>query len=123
MMRGYGRRWQRCHRPESHKHQTSTNALRSSSKVAELLVVARSQEESIIPRFEADVLSVVADTLTQARTAARWERHGIGAQELATHLLDTSGSVKSATGKLSDYKRRMAIAIQIIVAGAKETET
>jgi hypothetical protein len=33
---------------------------------AELLVVARSQEESIVSRFEADVLTVIADTLTQA---------------------------------------------------------
>jgi hypothetical protein len=56
------------------------------------------QEESIVSRFEADVLSVIAYTLTQAGTAARWERHGIGAQELAMHLLDTSAGVKSATG-------------------------
>jgi hypothetical protein len=73
--------------------------------------VARSQEESIVSRFEADVVSVLADTLTQAGTAARWERDGIGAQELAMHLLDTSAGVKSATGNLSDYKRRMALAI------------
>jgi hypothetical protein len=38
------------------------------------------------------VLSVIADTLTQAGTAARWERYGIGAQELAMHLLDTSAA-------------------------------
>ena len=42
------------------------------------------------------------NTLTQAGTAARWERHGIGAQELAMHLLDTSVGIKSATGNLSD---------------------
>ena len=78
-------------------------ARRSQINIAELLVVARSQEESIVSRFEADVLSVIADTLTQAGTAARWERHGIGAQELAMHLLDTSAGVKSATGNLSDY--------------------
>ena len=90
--------------------------------IAELLVVARSQEESIVSRFEADVLSVVADTLTQAGTAARWERHGIGAQELAMHLLDISAAVKSATRNLSDYKRRMALAIRIIVMGANGEE-
>jgi len=28
----------------------------------------------------AAVAEVIADTLTQAGTAARWERHGIGAQ-------------------------------------------
>jgi hypothetical protein len=93
-------------------------AVSSQINIAELLVVARSQEESIVSRFEADVLSVIADTLTQAGTAARWERHGIGAQELAMHLLDTSAGVKSATGNLSDYKRRMALAIRIIVLGA-----
>jgi hypothetical protein len=69
------------------------------------------------------VLSVIADTLTQAGTAARWERHGISAQELAMHLLDTSAGVKSATGNLSDYRRRMALAIRIIVMGANEAET
>jgi len=73
-------------------------------------------------RFEADVLSVIADTLTQAGTAARWERHGIGAQELAMHLLDTSAGAKSATGNLSDYKRRMALSIRIIVMGANGGE-
>jgi hypothetical protein len=62
------------------------------------------------------------NTLTQAGTAARWERHGIGAQELAMHLLDTSAGVKSATGNLSDYKRRMALAIRIIMMGANGVE-
>ena len=62
-------------------------------------------------------------TLTQAGRAARWERHGIGAQEMAMHLLDTSAGVKSATGNLSDYKRRMALAIRIIVMGAHGSET
>ena len=56
------------------------------------------------------------------RTAARWERHGIGAQELAMHLLDISAAVKSATRNLSDYKRRMALAIRIIVMGANGEE-
>jgi hypothetical protein len=88
-----------------------------------LLVIARSQEESIISRFEADVRLFIADILTQAGTAARWERRGIGAQELAMHLLDTSAGVKSATGDLSDSKRRMALAIRIIVMGANEAET
>ena len=68
-----------------------------------------------------DVTSV-DNTLTQAGTAARWERHGIGAQELAMHLLDTSAGVKSATGNLSDYKRRMALAIRIIMMGANGVE-
>ena len=98
-------------------------ALSSQVNIAELLAVARSQEESIVSRFEADVLSVIADILTQAGTAARWERHGIGAQELARQLLDTSAGVKSATGDLSDYRRRMALAIRIIVMGANEVET
>ena len=62
------------------------------------------------------------NTLTQAGTAARWERHGIGAQELAMHLLDTSVGIKSATGNLSDYKRRMALAIRIIMMGANGVE-
>jgi len=97
-------------------------AVSSQINIAELLVVARSQEESIVSRFEADVLSVIADTLTQAGTAARWERHGIGAQELAMHLLDTSAGAKSATGNLSDYKRRMALSIRIIVMGANGGE-
>jgi AcrR family transcriptional regulator len=98
-------------------------ALSPQVNIAELLAVARSQEESIVSRFEADVLSVIADILTQAGTAARWERHGIGAQELARQLLDTSAGVKSATGDLSDYRRRMALAIRIIVMGANEVET
>src|SRR3984885_5728137 len=93
-------------------------AVSSQINIAELLVVARSQEESIVARFEADVVSVIADILTRAGTAARWETHGIGAQELAMHLLDTSAGVKSATGNLSDYKRRIALAIRIIVMGA-----
>ena len=98
-------------------------ALSSQVNIAELPAVARSQEESIVSRFEADVLSVIADILTQAGTAARWERHGIGAHELARQLLDTSAGVKSATGDLSDYRRRMALAIRIIVMGANEVET
>jgi AcrR family transcriptional regulator len=93
-------------------------ALSSQVNIAELVVVARSQVEGIVSRFESDVLSVIADILTQAGTATRWERHGIGAQELALHLLDTSAGVKSATGNLSDYKQRMALAIRIIVKGA-----
>jgi hypothetical protein len=56
------------------------------------------------------------------RKAARWERHGINAQELAMHLLDTSAGVKSATVNLSDYKRPMALAIRIIVMGANGVE-
>jgi len=96
-------------------------AVSSQINIAELLVVARSQEESIVSRFEADVLSVIADALTQAGTAARWERHGIGAQELAMHLLDTSAGAKSATGNLSDYKRRMALSIRIIVLATGAT--
>jgi|ERR1700693_1318982 len=64
----------------------------------------------------------VIGTLTQAGTAARWERHGIGAQELTMHLLDTSASVKSVNGNLCDYKRRMALAIRIFVMGANEVE-
>src|ERR1700733_7835012 len=82
-------------------------AVSSQINIAELLVVARSQEESIVSRFEADVLSVIADSLTQSGTAARWERHGIGALELATHLLDTSVGAKSATGNLCGSRRRM----------------
>jgi hypothetical protein len=38
------------------------------------------------------------------------------------HLLDTSAGVKSATGNLSDNKRRNAPAIRIIVMGANEAE-
>jgi AcrR family transcriptional regulator len=53
-------------------------AVSSQINIAELLVVARSQEESIVSRFETDVLSVIADTLTQAGTAcsmgASWNR-------------------------------------------------
>jgi AcrR family transcriptional regulator len=98
-------------------------ALSSQVNIAELVMVARSQVEDIVSRFEADVLSVLADTLTQAGTAARWERHGIGAQELALHLLDTSTGVKSATGNLSEYKRRMALAIRIVVKGAHGRKT
>jgi hypothetical protein len=49
-------------------------------------------------------------------------RCGHGAQELAMHLLDTSAGVKSATGNQSDYKRRMALAIRIIVMGANGEE-
>jgi AcrR family transcriptional regulator len=98
-------------------------ALSSQVNIAELVVVARSQMESIVSRFEADVLSVIADILTQAGTATRWERHGISAQELALHLLDTSAGVKSATGNLSDYKQRMALAIRIIVKGANGRKT
>ena len=95
-----------------------------SISIARLLAVARSQEENIcFTRFEADLVSVIADTLTRAGTAARWERHGIGARELAMHLLDTSAGAKSATGNLSDYRRRMALAIRIIVIGANEVET
>jgi AcrR family transcriptional regulator len=98
-------------------------ALSSQINIVELLAIARSQEESIVSRFEADVRSVIADTLTQAGTAARWERHGIGAQELAMHLLDTSAGIKSATGNLSEYKQRMALAIRIIVKGANGRKT
>src|SRR3984885_15320867 len=43
-------------------------AVSSQINIEELLVAARSQEESIIPRFEADVISVIADTLKQAGT-------------------------------------------------------
>jgi hypothetical protein len=39
------------------------------------------------------------------------------------HLLDTSAGVKLATGNLSDYKRRMALATRIIVMGANGVET
>jgi hypothetical protein len=38
-------------------------------------------------------------------------------------VLDTSVGLKSATGNLSDYKRRMALAIRIIVMGANGVET
>ncbi len=38
-------------------------------------------------------------------------------------LLDPSAGVKSATGNLSDYKRRMALAIRTIVMGANGRET
>jgi len=55
--------------------------------------------------------------------SARWERQGIGAQELARHLLDTSAGVQPASGNLSDYKRRMALAIRIIVMGANGAGT
>ncbi len=98
-------------------------ALSSQVNIAELVVIARSQVEGVISRFEADVLSVIADILTQTGTAARWERHGISAQELALHLLDTSAGVKSATGNLSDYKQRMALAIRLIVMGANRRKT
>jgi hypothetical protein len=37
-------------------------------------------------------------------------------------LFVTSARVKSTTGKLSDYKRRMALAIRIIVMGANGVE-
>jgi AcrR family transcriptional regulator len=97
-------------------------AVSSQINVAELLAVARSQEGTVVSRFEADVLSVLADTLTRAGIAAQWERHGIGAQELALHLLDTSAGIKAATENLSDYKRRMALSIRIVVAGAMGDE-
>jgi hypothetical protein len=51
------------------------------------------------------------------------EAAGIGAQELAVHLLGTSAGVKSGTGNLSDYKRRMALMFRIIVMGANRVET
>ena len=98
-------------------------AVSSRINIAELQAVARSQEGTIVSRFETDVLSVIADILTRASTAAQWERHGIGAQELAKHLIDTSTGVKSATEDASDYRRRMALAIRIIVAGANGAET
>ena len=98
-------------------------AVSSQINVAELVAVARSQEGNIVSRFEANVLSVIADTLTRAGTAARWERHGIGALELAKHLLDTSAGIKSATGNLSDYKRRVALSIRIIAMSGNGGET
>ena len=69
------------------------------------------------------MLSIPADVLTQAGTAARWERHGISVLELARHLLDTSAGVKSSTGNMADYKGRMALAIRIIVAEVMQGET
>jgi AcrR family transcriptional regulator len=95
----------------------------SKTNIAELAAVARSQEGNIVSRFEADVIAVIAGVLKRTGTAARWERHGIGARELARHLLDTSAGVKASTGNPADYKRRMAIAIRIIVTGAKEGRT
>lgn len=91
----------------------------SQINIAELATVAPSQEGSIVSRFEAEVLSVIANTLRQAGAAAQWERQGIGAQELAMHLIDTSSGIKSATEHLSDYRQRMALAIRIIVKGTK----
>ena len=58
-------------------------------------MIARSQEKSIVSGFEADVCSVIADILPQAGTPPRWPLHGIGAQELAMHLLDASAGIKS----------------------------
>ena len=73
-------------------------AVSSQINIAELLVAARPQEESIVSRFEADVLSVIADTLTQAGTAARWEGHGIGAHPV-------SGQNERGNGPLSSDNR------------------
>jgi AcrR family transcriptional regulator len=97
-------------------------AVSSQVNIAELLAVARSQEGNIVSRFDAGVISIIGDTLTRAGTAAHWERHGIGAQELAKHLIDTSTGIKSATDDASEYRRRMALAIRIIVAGADGAE-
>jgi hypothetical protein len=44
-------------------------------------------------------------------------------RKLAMHLLDTSGGVKPATGNPSDCKRRLALAIRIIVMGGNGVET
>ena len=98
-------------------------AVSSRINIAELAAVARSQEGTIVSRFEADVLSVIADTLTRGGIAAQWERHGIGAQELAKHLIDTSTGIESATEDPFDYRRRMALAIRIIVASANGAKT
>jgi hypothetical protein len=51
------------------------------------------------------------------------EAAGIGVQELAVHLLGSSAGVQSATGNLSDYRRRMALTFRIIVMGGNRVET
>jgi AcrR family transcriptional regulator len=50
-------------------------AVSSQINMAELLVVARSQEESIVSRFEADVLSVIADTRRRPARTRMLEVH------------------------------------------------
>jgi hypothetical protein len=47
-----------------------------------------------------------------------WNRHGIGARELAMHLVNASVCAKAATGNLADYKRRMPLSIQFVRMGA-----
>lgn len=98
-------------------------AVSSQVNIAELLAVARSTEENIVSRFETEVLSVIAEILTRTDAAVHWGQHGIGAQALAMHLLDTSAGIKSSTRSLSDYKQRMALAIKVIVVGAKRSDT
>jgi AcrR family transcriptional regulator len=86
--------------------------------MAELIAVSRSQERSIIDRFEAEVVSIIAEVLSRSGIASRWNRHRIGARELAIHLLTVSAGAKAASQTASDYKQRMALAIRIVVKGA-----
>lgn len=94
-----------------------SHGVSSQVNIAELASFALSQEKNIVLNLEADVLEIIANTITQAGITQQWELHDISSQELATHLTDTSVGIKLATKNHHDYKQRMALAIKIIVTG------
>ncbi|EIC85104.1 TetR/AcrR family transcriptional regulator [Serratia sp. M24T3] len=96
-------------------------AVSSAANIAELMAVAHSKERHLITRFQAKVQEILANALTRAGIDTHWQQHGISAQDLALHLLDTSAGIKSlfTKGDDSNYLRRMAIAIRVVVIGAR----
>jgi TetR/AcrR family transcriptional regulator of autoinduction and epiphytic fitness len=82
----------------------------------ELLEVARSQEGAMFGRVEKALQAVITQVLARSQVMAGWERDGITARELAAHLLDVSGGIKSSAENLQEYRARMGLAIRIVCA-------
>jgi len=90
----------------------------STAKMHELVEAAVSNGPDLVGKLRVDFVRAVAATLEATRAGAHWSARGVGAKQLAEHLLAASDGIKSQGTTLAVYRSRLRLAIRIVLESA-----
>ncbi|MES2208074.1 MAG: TetR/AcrR family transcriptional regulator [Pseudomonadota bacterium] len=86
----------------------------SQEHMAELLATASQLVGPAIAELENVLVSDLTHALQSSDVAAKWEKLGLTAEDLARHLFSVSHGIKHYVKTTAEYKERMRVAVSII---------
>lgn len=89
----------------------------ATTKMHELVEAAMVNGPDLVGKLRVDFVRAVAATLQSTPAGAGWSARGVGAKQLAEHLLAASDGIKSQGTTLAVYRSRLRLAIQIVLQG------